>query len=157
MFQASDWSAAMVCLETANQQGGNPGPTATPMPTVLVVDDDADNLYLLSQILEPFTCTLVCAMNGQTALNLVEELQPDLVLLDIWLPGASGLDIVRAIRENPVTQSIPVVAVTALASAKDRAHILQAGFDLYISKPYLLEDMEAVLGVYLRRNADTTS
>jgi CheY-like chemotaxis protein len=153
MFQASDFAGASVCLDTTSDQGVDSVKGRTHIPTVLAVDDDEDSLYLLSHILEQFTCTLICETHGTQALSLIETLQPDLVLLDIWLPGVSGLEIVRAIRQNAALRSLPVVAVTALASAKDRESIFAAGFNQYLSKPYGLEDMEALLGAYLLRNA----
>lgn len=116
---------------------------------VLLVDDDADSLYLLEQILEKFVCTLFSADEGLRALTLSQTLCPDLILLDIWLPGLSGIEITKTLRQNPETRNIPIIAVTALATDKDRESILASGCTQYISKPYDIEKMEALLSLYL--------
>lgn len=118
--------------------------------TVLVVDDDPDSLYLLEHILLQYACRVVCQSDGRAALDTALHLQPDLILLDIWLPSLSGLDILKQLRQHPRGRSIPVVAVTALASERDRQLIMQAGCNHYISKPYELEDMENALNQFLR-------
>lgn len=119
------------------------------VPSVLLVDDDADSLLLLDYILRQFICTPIFATEGPSALELARNLQPDLILLDIWLPGINGFEIARALRGDSATQTIPIIAVTALASEKDRQKILRAGCTQYISKPYFLEEMEALLNHYL--------
>jgi len=117
--------------------------------TVLVVDDDPDSLYLLEHILAQYACRVVCQSDGRAALDIALQLQPDLILLDIWLPSLSGLDILKQLRQHARGRSIPVVAVTALASERDRHLIMQAGCNHYISKPYELEDMEQTLSQFL--------
>jgi CheY-like chemotaxis protein len=134
--------------------GGTVGDSANrKLPTVLLVDDDPDSLMLLSFILESFSCTVVCESSGEAALERLHRDHFDLVMLDIQLPGLSGLEIVRLLRANPINAALPVVAVTALARTQDRAEILQAGCDGYISKPYLVQDVEALIANYINKLA----
>lgn len=121
------------------------------LPKVLVVDDDGDSLFLLGHILSQFVCEATVETEGPAALERIRLLQPNLILLDIWLPGMNGLDIARTLRREAATKLTPIVAVTALASNKDREQILRAGCTQYISKPYNLDDMEAILSGYLQR------
>lgn len=118
-------------------------------PTVLIIDDDNDSLVLLENILDQFTCNIVCQSSGQAALAYALQSPPDLILLDIWMPDIDGLEIARTLQQSSATRGIPIAAVTALASQRDRELILRAGCTHYISKPFLLEDMEAVLRQYL--------
>ena len=120
------------------------------LPLVLIVDDDGDSLYLLGHILSQYACETVVETQGSAALEQIKALLPDLILLDIWLPELNGMQITQALREDAATRSIPIVAVTALASDKDRQRIMQAGCDRYISKPYSLEDMESILNDFLK-------
>jgi CheY-like chemotaxis protein len=119
------------------------------LPVVVAVDDDIDNLALISYVLEEFPCLLFCETDGQSALDLSLQLQPDLILLDIRLPRLNGIDMVKALRLHKDTSEIPVIAVTALADIQNRQEILQAGFNQYISKPYLLEDITTLIRRYL--------
>ncbi|NJL49137.1 MAG: response regulator [Leptolyngbyaceae cyanobacterium SM2_5_2] len=118
-------------------------------PTVLVIDDDEDNLALIKYVLEPFDCLLFCEPGSRAALGLVETIQPNLVLLDIRLPDLTGLELTRLLKSHPATRTIPIIAITALASSQDKAEILQAGCSQYIVKPYLLEDMKTLVGDYI--------
>ncbi len=118
-------------------------------PVVVAVDDDEDSLVLLSYIVEDLPCSLFCAMDGRAALEMIVALQPDLVLLDVRLPGLSGFDIISSLKGSAATAVIPVVAVTALAGMKYQEKILTAGFDQYVSKPYCLEDIKATVKHYL--------
>lgn len=114
-------------------------------PLVLAVEDHDDSLLLISYALDSLGCRFICQADSSTTLIVAKEYQPDLIVLDILLPGMSGIDVVRHLKQEPLTREIPVVAVTALASREDREHILMAGFDDYISKPYMIEDLEAVI------------
>jgi CheY-like chemotaxis protein len=114
-------------------------------PLILVVEDHEDSLLLLSYALELLGCKFICQNDSYTTLLVAKEYQPDLILLDILLPGLNGLDVVRSLKHEPLTFHIPVVAVTALAGREQQERILSAGFDDYISKPYMLEDLEAII------------
>lgn len=116
---------------------------------VLAVDDNEDNLMLITFVLELFGCSFISAADGQTALALIQDYHPDLILLDIMLPDLDGIEFVSRLRQNPRTSMIPVIAVTAMARAEDRDRILSAGCNDYISKPYIVDDLEAMLRRYL--------
>ncbi|WP_088890151.1 response regulator [Leptolyngbya ohadii] len=119
-----------------------------PKPLVLVVDDDEDNLLLLEYCLELFNCRFVGNSDGKNLVALVQTLQPDLILLDIVLPQQSGIELMHQLRESSLTRSIPVVAVTALARLEDRLRLLAEGFDDYLSKPFLLDDLQSTVERY---------
>ncbi|MBW4689420.1 MAG: response regulator [Komarekiella atlantica HA4396-MV6] len=114
-------------------------------PLILAVEDHDDSLLLISYALESLGCRFICQADSLATVLVAKEYQPDLILLDILLPSHSGIDVVRHLKEEPLTCKIPVIAVTALASKVDRERILKAGFNDYISKPYMLEDLEAMI------------
>lgn len=118
-------------------------------PIILAVDDDEDNLVLLTEVLEPLNCLVMTATHGQTALRLAQAYQPNLILLDIMLPDLNGIEVVYRLKQNQATAKIPVIAVTALARLEDRDRLILAGCNDYISKPYILEDLEALIRHYL--------
>ncbi|WP_371718777.1 PleD family two-component system response regulator [Anabaena sp. UHCC 0204] len=120
-------------------------------PLVLVVENHDDSLLLMSYTLELLGCRFICQKDGLKTLLAAQEYQPDLILLDIFLPGMSGLDIVKYLKQESLTNHIPVVAVTVLAGREDQVQILQAGFDDYISKPYMIEELAAIMGRLLGR------
>lgn len=124
-------------------------PSRISQPLILAVDDDEDNLLLLTEVLTPLECIVITAIDGRQALELAKERQPALILLDAMLPDISGIAVVQQLKKNPQTMNIPVVAVTALARPEDRALLLLAGCNDYVSKPYMLDDIEAVIHHHL--------
>ena len=118
-------------------------------PIILAVDDDEDNLVLLTEVLEPLNCLVMTATHGQTALRLAQAYQPNLILLDVMLPDLNGIEVVYRLKQNQETAKIPVIAVTALARLEDRDRLILAGCNDYISKPYILDDLEALIRHYL--------
>lgn len=124
-------------------------PVTTKRPLILAVDDDNDSLLLLAKVLELLECTSIATHSGREALSLARSRQPDLVLLDILLPDLHGIEVIRALKSNPFTATIPVVALTALARPQDQRDILAAGSDRCLTKPYLLEDLEATVQYYV--------
>lgn len=118
-------------------------------PLVLAVDDDEDNLLLLSYAIELFGCRFMGRSSCQTALSLIEECQPDIILMDILLPEVDGISFVQELRQNIRTCQIPIIAVTALAREEDRETIMLSGFTGYISKPYMLDDLEELIRLCL--------
>ena len=119
------------------------------LPLILAVEDNDDNLLLLSYTLESLGCRLICQQDCKDTVLVAKVYEPDLILLDILLPGFSGIDVVRCLKQEPLTKNIPAIAVTALATPEDRQRILTAGFNDYISKPYMIEDLEAIVSHYL--------
>jgi CheY-like chemotaxis protein len=119
------------------------------MSTVLIAEDNAVNRELLRELLEMRGYTAVEACDGGEALRMIEQTQPDLLLLDIGMPVLDGFAVVAKIRENPRLAQLPVVAVTAYAMQGDREKILNAKFDGYLSKPVnsqaLAEELDRLL------------
>ncbi|MBD2034595.1 response regulator [Phormidium sp. FACHB-592] len=114
--------------------------------TFLVVDDDPDNLLLVNyQLLQLLDCTVISAQDGQTALSLAETHQPSLILLDIMLPEMDGFEVARCLKQNPQTQAIPIIAVTAMARSLDHDLALASGCDDYVCKPYEIETLAAAI------------
>src|SRR5688572_3922487 len=117
------------------------------MQQVAIVDDVEDSreflLYLLrdSYVVRPYE-------SGESALKMLPENLPDIVILDISLRDMDGIDVLKALRSEPSTSRIPVIALTAHAMAGDREKFLAAGFDDYISKPIM--DVEIVLSAIRR-------
>lgn len=125
---------------------------AVRQPLVLVIDDDDDNLLLMKYALEMFNCVFLGRTDGLDALPLAQTCQPALILLDIVLPQFSGIDLLQQLKQNEQTRHIPTIAVTALARTEDRQELLEAGFDDYISKPFLIDDLEVLVQTYCRRS-----
>jgi CheY-like chemotaxis protein len=118
-------------------------------PLVLAVDDNQDNLELLTQILDLFGCECMGAVDGYAALSAAADRPPDLIVLDICLPDIDGIEVVKRMQQNPELRHIPIVAVTALAKAEDRDRILKAGCVEYLSKPFNIKDLEMVIRQHL--------
>jgi two-component system, cell cycle response regulator DivK len=118
-------------------------------PLVLAVDDNQDNLELLAQILDLFGCEYVGAVDGGTALTAAASRPPDLILLDICLPDIDGIELVSRIQQNPQLINIPIIAITALAKTEDRDRILEAGCVGYLSKPFDIDQLEAIIHRHL--------
>lgn len=102
---------------------------------ILVVEDNALNLELVTDLLEVSGFQVVSAGNGEDAVSLALLHQPDLVLMDLSLPGIDGLEATRRLKSEPQTDSIPVVAVTAHSMKGDRQRVEAAGCCGYLSKP----------------------
>ena len=102
---------------------------------VLVVDDILANVRLLEAKLAAEYFDVIPAMNGADALDAVQRMKPDIVLLDVMMPGIDGFEVCRRIKGNPATQHIPVVMVTALDQPEDRVRGLEAGADDFLTKP----------------------
>jgi putative two-component system response regulator len=115
------------------------------MPVVLVVDDAAANRQLMEAYLAEIDCTVLMAENGSTALSLIAENPPDLVLLDVRMPDLDGYEVCRSIKARPKGRLLPVVMITALNSTDDRVKALDAGADDFMSKP--VERVEVVARV----------
>ena len=113
----------------------------TQSASILIVDDHHSNRRLLRCQLESQSFQVVEARDGVEALEMVLSYKPDLILLDVNMPHLSGFDVVRFLKDHPQLQSVPCIAVTAMASRSDRDLLLQAGFDGHLPKPYLIGDL----------------
>jgi CheY-like chemotaxis protein len=119
------------------------------IPLVLVVDDDYDNLVFITHVLDILNVKHLAANKPKYALDLAKDWQPDLILLDMVMPELDGMQITRLLKANPSTAHIPIIAVTGLTLAKHKSAIEDAGCDDYISKPFLIEELETKIFHYL--------
>lgn len=117
---------------------------------VLVVEDNPKNLKLVRDVLTHYGFEVVAATSGEEGVRLAAEVAPDLVLMDLQLPGIDGTEALRRLRVAEGTRSVPVVAVTAFAMDDDRERALASGFDGYLEKPIsvraLPQQVEGFLG-----------
>ena len=109
--------------------------------TVLIVDDDDDNLSVLQQFMDFLGTTCYTAREGIQALEMLSKLPISLVLLDLSMPKMDGWQMISQLRDAETNVHMPVIAVTAHAMQGDKDRALAAGFDGYISKPFLFTDM----------------
>ena len=121
--------------------------------TVIKTLDEPNIRFLLEQTLEDledeYDVTLLTAENGRDGLEIIQEHRPELVLLDVMMPFMSGLEVCEAIRKDPVLQDTKVIMLTAKGQVNDKDHGMQAGADLYLTKPFqptmILEQVLEVL------------
>jgi len=115
------------------------------MARVLVVEDNAANMRLATFLLESAGHAVLGATDAETGLTLAREEQPDIVLMDIQLPGMDGLEAAALLKQDEATRAIPVIALTALAMKGDEERIRAAGCDGYIVKPTRYKDFLAAI------------
>jgi CheY-like chemotaxis protein len=143
----------VVLMRKALKTRGAAGVEGTPPPrsaSILLVEDNEDNLFTLRQILNGVAVELASAASGREAIDYCRRRRPDLIIMDMQMPGMSGLQATGAIRALPGGAAIPIVALTAQAMKGDRERILAAGCDEYLAKPIqpkvLLAVVERLLG-----------
>ncbi len=125
--------------------------------TVLVVEDNEDNLFTLRQVLARLPLDLAFANNGRQAIDACRRQMPDLVIMDVQMPGMTGLQATGAIRGLPGGADVPILALTAQAMKGDRERILAAGCDDYVAKPFQPKELtDAVVRLLRRGAADET-
>ena len=110
------------------------------MSLILIIEDNEKNMKLVRDVLQVKGYETLEAGTAEDGIRLAQERNPDLVLMDIQLPGMNGIDALEVLRGNPATVRIPVVAVTASVMQQDRKQITEAGFDGYIGKPINLRE-----------------
>ena len=106
------------------------------MPTILVVEDNPQNLKLAQLVLQKAGYTVIYATDGEQGLKMAADQRPDLILMDVQMPGMDGLEATRRLKREPHTSHIRIIALTALAMKGDAERILAAGCDAYLAKPY---------------------
>jgi DNA-binding response OmpR family regulator len=123
--------------------GGAPGMDCRMHEKILVVDDNRDNVEILRAFLESRGYVVSEAPDGRTALARVEEVKPDLVLLDVMMPGMDGWQVCRTIKSHPELGGTRVVMVTAKGGFEDKFEGLRSGADDYVVKPVDFKELEA--------------
>ena len=118
---------------------------------VLIVEDNPRNLKLVRDVLGHAGYSTLCACDGEAGVELARSHRPDLVLMDINLPGMTGLEALARLRADAATAAIPVAALTAYAMTDDRARLLAAGFDGYLEKPVDVRALPGQVEALLRR------
>lgn len=122
-------------------------------PTILVAEDHADSRLLFRLFLESKGCRVVEAADGLEAVAAVERERPDLVLMDVGLPGLDGLSVTRLLRERESLRILPVVIISGHAAAEDRDRAVAAGCSEYLTKPLELKQLDEVLERHVRPRA----
>ena len=117
--------------------------------TVLCIEDNKTNMLLVSRIVEAEGYELVRAEDGPSALKLLEAIVPDIVLLDVNIPGIHGLDLARMIKDDERLADIPLIATTANVLVGDRERCLEAGCDEYLPKPLDIRRLRQVMRDYV--------
>ena len=116
---------------------------------ILIVDDERPNRELLKVMLTPEGFLPLTAASGEEALAMVAQQPPDLILLDIMMPGMDGLEATALLKRDDATSAIPVIALTALAMKGDEERIRAAGCDGYVAKPMDYQDFLATIAAQL--------
>ena len=123
--------------------------TAAAPPTILCVDDEPNILSSLRRLFRPHGYRVLTAVTGEEGLRVAEADPPDLVLMDLQLPGIDGTETLRRLRQGSLGRDVPVVAVTAFVMAEDRERANLAGFDGYVEKPISVRDLPGQIEAFL--------
>lgn len=118
---------------------------------ILLIEDNEQNRYLTTYLLEKYGYEVISASDGPMGIELAGSILPELILLDIQLPTMDGYTVARELRNNPVLNTIPIVAVTSYAMTGDREKTIDAGCDGYIEKPINPETFVGDVERYLKK------
>lgn len=118
---------------------------------VMVVEDNEKNRKLMRVVLKAKGYNIIEAATGEEALNLLKNQKPDIILMDIQLPGIDGLTLVKQIKASVVTKDIPIIAVTAYAMKGDEQKILDTGCNAYVSKPINTQELPLIVEKYIKK------
>ena len=124
------------------------------MKRILIIEDNEANLYLVSFILKKGGHEVLEARTGEEGVEVALNEKPDLILMDIQLPGIDGLETTRRVRESVPYDAIPIVALTSYAMAGDQEKALEAGCNGYIEKPIDPDTFTAKINEYLQKSRD---
>src|SRR5688500_17610598 len=119
------------------------------MATVLVIEDNPANMKLASLLLRAAGHTTLCAVDAESGLALARADAPDIILMDLQLPGMDGLTATALLKQDPETAAIPVIVLTAMAMKADREKSQLAGCDVYIAKPLRYKELYAAIDTLL--------
>jgi putative two-component system response regulator len=115
------------------------------MAKLLIVDDNRQNLALMRDFTEGWGYTVLTSTHGTAAIEMTQAQMPDAILLDVMIPGMSGYEVCKELKENEQTANIPIIMVTALMDMEDRIHGLKLGADYFLSKPLPYNELKVVL------------
>jgi two-component system cell cycle response regulator DivK len=121
------------------------------MATVLVIEDNPANMKLTCLLMHNVGHTVLCAVDAETGLMMARAKQPDLILMDIQLPGMDGFTATALLKQDPATASIPIVALTSMAMKEDREKSRLSGCDAYIAKPLRYQELYLAIDTLLAR------
>ena len=121
------------------------------MARILIIEDNPANMKLVSLLLLNAGHTVLCATDAETGLTMARADQPDLILMDIQLPGMDGLAATALLKKDAVTAAIPIIALTAMAMKEDQEKTRAAGCDAYIAKPLRYQELYEVIDALLAR------
>ena len=122
---------------------------------ILVVEDNPQNMRLFEMILSDRGYILLKAVDGEEALDVAVREPPDLVIMDIRLPGMNGLEVTKKLRENSAFSRIPIIAITASAMKGDKEAAIGAGCNAYLSKPFNIRELTGMIAeILLQRQKD---
>ena len=124
---------------------------ANPLRSILVVEDTPANIDLLLEMLSKAAYRVRVAPDGESALEQLQYSPPDLVLLDVMMPGIDGFETCRRLRQLPKLEKIPVIFMTALSDAQDKVRAFAVGADDYVTKPFQYEEVLARVRLHLGR------
>jgi len=119
---------------------------------ILIVEDIPGLIHILELEVQRLGYETILANNGEEAVEMALAQLPNLIMMDIMMPEMDGLEAARLIRENPKTCSIPIIAVTALSSRKDKEKCLESGCDDYLSKPFTASQLSSSITELLKQN-----
>ncbi|MDT3401372.1 response regulator [Mucilaginibacter terrae] len=125
------------------------------MPKIIICDDEQDILDITATILETEGFNVITVLNSLTAISTIALEKPDLVLIDLWMPGISGDQIVKQMRQNPAFVNLPVIVISASTDGREIA--LTAGANDFIEKPYDIDDLVNKVNKYLPMQVDVAS
>ncbi|MGE5611828.1 MAG: response regulator transcription factor [Bacillota bacterium] len=120
--------------------------------TILVIDDEKDLLELVRYTLEKDGFDVICAADGRSGLEIASKHHPDLIVLDVMMPGLDGLDVCQQLRSDERTARVPIIMLTARATEADRIVGLEMGADDYVTKPFSPRELLARVKAVLRRS-----
>ncbi len=119
---------------------------------ILIVEDIPGLIHILELEVQRLGYETILANNGEEAVEMALAQLPNLIMMDIMMPEMDGLEAARLIHENPKTRSIPIIAVTALSSRKDKQKCLESGCDDYLSKPFTASQLSSSITALLKQN-----
>ncbi|HHT9104416.1 MAG TPA: response regulator [Candidatus Wujingus californicus] len=122
-----------------------------PDKNVMVVEDNEKNRKLMRVVLKAKGYIVIEAATGEEALNILKNQKPDIILMDIQLPGIDGITLIKQIKGTTALKDTPIIAVTAYAMKGDEEKIMEAGCDAYVSKPINTQELPLIVEKYIKK------